>query len=70
MALNVEELLAKRERLVASLASPRRLQAGDLAIEHGDPGAIQRAIAAIDQEISRLESPKGRLFTIQTKRGL
>jgi hypothetical protein len=68
--MTLEELLAKRERLVASLASPRRLQAGDLVIEHHDPSTIQRAIAAIDAEISRLESPKNRLFTIQTKRGL
>lgn len=68
--MTLSELQAKRDKLLEALAKPRRLQAGDLGIEYNDPAAVQRAIAAIDAEIARLQNNEPRVFVVRNTRGL
>lgn len=64
--MTVEELLTKREEILRS-AGIARATYGERSVEYSRQ---QEALALVDAEIARLQSPQDRLFTIQTKRGL
>lgn len=64
--MTLEQLQAKRERLLESIGIAQ-VTYGDRSIQY----ARQReALELLDAEIQRAQSPEGRVFTIQTSRGL
>lgn len=65
--MTLEELQAKRDEILATIHEAR-LQFGDRSEEFITDKA--KALAIIDAEIAKLQSPAERQFTIQTKRGL
>ena len=64
--MTLEELQTKRDEILASIGHAR-VTFGERSLEYSRQ---QEALALIDAEIARLQSPQVRLFTIQTKRGL
>lgn len=64
--MTLEQLQAKREEILQSLGIAR-IQFGERSIEYARQ---QEALAVVDREIAKLESPQPRQFTIQTSRGL
>ncbi|MGE5597629.1 MAG: hypothetical protein ACM3S1_16520 [Hyphomicrobiales bacterium] len=64
--MTLEELQARRDEIVRTI--------GTIRVGHGDKSVEfsrqQDALAAIDAEIARLQSPQPKKFTIQTSRGI
>jgi len=69
MALTVEQLQAKRERLLQVLGTNEVTVDNQTIRYTGDEDKL-RALRAIDAEIAALQAPQARQFVIQTKRGI
>jgi hypothetical protein len=68
--VTVEQLVSEREKLLAQLSGPAALRFGERSLSNRTPDEIRAAIAHLDAEIAKLQSPQPTVFTIQTKRGL
>jgi hypothetical protein len=64
--MTIEELQAKRDEIVKCIGTIR-VTYGERSVEFSKQS---EALALIDAEIARLQSPQPRQFTIQTSRGL
>ena len=67
--MTLAELQAKREEILAEMGSPD-VQFEARGVKRRPQAELEAALAKIDAEIAKLQSPQDRLFTIQTKRGL
>jgi hypothetical protein len=68
--VTLEQLQAEREKLLGSLSAPDSLTFADRSMRNRTPEQIRAAIAQIDGEIGKLQTPEPRQFVVQTKRGL
>jgi hypothetical protein len=67
----LEQLRSERDKILAQLSSPTRIELNNIGSTEYRPAAdLQAALATIDREIARAENADGRVFTIETKRGL
>ncbi len=66
MALTLAELQEKRDEIVQTLGQAG-VTFGDRSVQYARQ---QEALAAIDVEIAKLQSPQARQFVIQTSRGI
>ena len=64
--MTLAELQTKRSEIVQSLGIAR-VSFGERSIEYARQA---EALAAIDREIARLQTPAARVFTIEAKRGV
>ncbi|MGE5647028.1 MAG: hypothetical protein ACM336_14675 [Acidobacteriota bacterium] len=67
--MTLAELQAKREEILAEMGAPD-VQFEARGVKRRPQPELEAALAKIDAEIAKLQSPLDRLFTIQTKRGL
>jgi hypothetical protein len=67
--MTLEELQAQREAILAEMGQPD-VQFEQRGVKRRPQAELDAALARVDAEIARLQSPQDRLFTIQTKRGL
>lgn len=70
MALTLEQLRAERDKAILAMASPERVEFKDRSTTNRSQRDLQATINRLDVEISSLQSPQGRTFVIQTKRGI
>lgn len=69
-ALTLAELQAERERILSQIAEPENLQFEGRSIRNRPIQQLRESLALIDAEISKLQASGGRVFTVQTKRGI
>jgi hypothetical protein len=67
--MTLAELQAKREEILAEMGAPD-VQFEARGIKRRPQPELEAALARVDAEIARLQSPQMRQFTIQTSRGL
>jgi hypothetical protein len=67
--MTLEELQAQREAILAEMGQPD-VQFEQRGVKRRPQPELDAALARVDAEIAKLQSPQDRLFTIQTKRGL
>ncbi len=67
--MTLAELQAKREEILAEMGAPD-VQFEQRGVKRRPQPELEAALARVDAEIAKLQSPQDRLFTIQTKRGL
>jgi len=67
--MTLEELQAQREAILAEMGQPD-VQFEQRGVTRRPQPELDAALARVDAEIAKLQSPQDRLFTIQTKRGL
>lgn len=63
--MTLEDLQTKRDEILASIGHAR-ITFGERSLEYSRQ---QEALALVDAEIARLQSPQPKQFTIQTSRG-
>jgi hypothetical protein len=67
--MTLEELQAQREAILAEMGQPD-VQFEQRGVKRRPQAELEAALARVDVEIARLQSPQTRQFTIQTSRGL
>ena len=70
MALTLEQLQAQREKILGEMGGLQSLAFGDKNITYRPQQDLDAALARVDAEIAKLQSPQNRQFTITTSRGL
>ena len=70
MALTIEQLEAERETALLAMSEPEHIEAFGRSVTNRNQRDLLGTIHQLDAEIARLQSPQGRTFVIQTKRGI
>lgn len=70
MSVTLEQLQAQRDSILADMTGAGVVQHGDQSVTFKSQVELEAALARIDAEIAKLQSPQPKQFTIQTSRGL
>jgi 5-enolpyruvylshikimate-3-phosphate synthase len=68
--MTIEELQAKRSKILTDMGGFLELIHGDKTIRNRPQTDLEAALQRVDAEIAALQSPQPRNFVIQTNRGL
>jgi hypothetical protein len=69
--MTIEELQAQRDKILKRIAQPQSgTGPGGMGFTNPSQDDNNKALAAIDAEIARLQGGESRTFTIQTNRGI
>lgn len=67
--MTVAELQTQREKILAEMGQPD-VQFAERGVKRRPQPELDAALAKIDAEIAKLQSPASRQFVVQTSRGL
>jgi ribosomal protein L9 len=69
--MTVSELQAKREEILESISNPvEDMRFAERSVRYRSMEQLKESLREIDAEIAKALGSEGRLFTLQTKRGI
>ncbi len=70
MALTLDQLQEQRDKLITEMAQPQEIHFAERGVTRRPQADLEKALRLVDAEIGALQGGQGRVFTIQTSRGL